>query len=72
MRKIFALTAGSKIIRALQIIRVKKLILIQFYKIKICQVIIFRLYTIYNKLEIKKKKRSNQTGELTANNTASA
>ena len=42
-------TGGSKIIRALEIIRVKKLMFNEFYEINICQVIIFRLYIVYSK-----------------------
>ena len=53
---------GSKIIRALEIIRVKKLILnIQFYEINICQIRIFRLYTVHNTHE--RIKISRQTRE---------
>ena len=45
---------GSKTVRALEVILVEKLILNQFYEINICQVMIFRLYTVYNKHEIIK------------------
>ena len=47
-------TVSSKIIRALEIIDIKKLIPIQFYEINICQVMIFRLYTVYNKHDMIK------------------
>ena len=47
-------TVGSKIIRALDMIRVKNLYLIQFYNINICQFIIFRLCTVFNKHEMIK------------------
>ena len=40
-------TVGSKIIRALEIIRVKKLKLMHFYEINICQIMIFSRYTAY-------------------------
>ena len=53
-------TIGSKIIRALEIIRVKKLILNTFF-LNICQVMIFWLYTVYNKYEMT--KIGNQTRE---------
>ena len=52
-------TVSSKIIRALEIIRVKNLYLMQFYEINICQVMIFRLYTVYNKHNDDKNWRSN-------------
>ena len=50
---------SSKIIRALEIIRVKNLILedshlLKFYEINIYQVMIFSLYTVYNKQEMIK------------------
>ena len=45
-------TVDSKIIRALEISLVKKLYLMQFCEINICQIMIFRLYTVYNKHEI--------------------
>ena len=50
-----------KIIRALQIIRVKQLILMTFYEINICEIRIFRLYAAYNKHELI--KIGNQTSE---------
>ena len=34
--------------------------LIQFYEINICEIMIFRLYTIYNKHEVGKNRQSNQ------------
>ena len=53
-------TVGSKIIRAFEIIHVKKRIPNAF-KINTCQVMIFRLYTVCNKHE--KIKINNQTRE---------
>ena len=47
-------TVDSKIIRALEMSRVKNSHLLQFFEINICQVMIFRLYTVYNKHEIIK------------------
>ena len=50
-------TVSSKINRALEIIRVKKLVqfyIMQFYKINTCQVMIFRLYSVYKKHELIK------------------
>ena len=47
-------TVGSKIIRALEIMRVKKLNLIQLYKINICRIIILSLYIVYKKHEMIK------------------
>ena len=47
-------TVGSKIIRALEIIRVKKLVPKQILRANICQVMIVRLYAVYNKHEIIK------------------
>ena len=44
-------TIGSKIIRALKIIRVKKLTLKAILRNNLCQVMIFRLYTVYKKHE---------------------
>ena len=49
-----AITVDSKIIRALEIIRVKKLNLVQFYEPNIFQMMTFSLYTVYNKHEIIK------------------
>ena len=64
-------TVDSKIIRALEIIRVKKnSYVIQFYEINNCQVMIFWLYTVYNKYEML--KFGNQTIEKNASITASA
>ena len=57
----FKSTVDSKIIRALEIIRVKNSYLMQFYEINNSQIIIFRFYIIYNKREII--KISNQTRE---------
>ena len=49
------MTADSKIIRALEIVRVKKKsYIMQFYEKNIFQMLISRLYTIYNKHEIIK------------------
>ena len=48
------ITLDSKIIRTLEIIRVKHSYLMQFYEISIYQVIIFRLYTVYNKHKMMK------------------
>ena len=42
-------TVSSKIIRAFEIICVKNSYLVQFYKINICRVRFFSLYTIYKK-----------------------
>ena len=53
-------TVGSKIIPALQIIFVKKLVLMHFYQINICQVMNFRLYTVYKTHDGAKNWRSNQ------------
>ena len=47
-------TVDSKINRALEISRVKKLILMQFCLVNICQVMTFRLYTAYNKQDMIK------------------
>ena len=44
-------TVDSKIILALEIVRVKKLSLMQFYEINISQIMIFRLYSVYDKHE---------------------
>ena len=44
----FGNTVHSKIIRALEIIRVKTLIPKQFSEINFYQVMIFKLYTVYN------------------------
>ena len=44
-------TVGSKIIRAFEIIRAKKLIPKTVFEINICQLIVFRIYTVYNKHE---------------------
>ena len=44
-------TVGSKIIRALEIIRVKNF---TFYEMNTHQVMRFRLYTVYNKHEMIK------------------
>ena len=54
MQRFFKGTVGSKIIRALEISRVKNSYLMQFYEINISQVMIFRLYTVYNKHEMIK------------------
>ena len=48
------ITVGSKIIRALEIFRVKNSYLIQFYEINICHGMIFRLYIVHNKHEMIK------------------
>ena len=56
---LFHTTVGSKIIHTLEIHFVKKLM--QFYEINISQVMIFWLYTVYNKHEII--KIDNQTRE---------
>ena len=42
-------TVDSKVIRALQIIPIKKLISMQFYEINICEVMSFRLHTVCKK-----------------------
>ena len=42
-------TVGSKIIRALEVIRVKKRIPNAVYERNICEVMIFRLTIVYNK-----------------------
>ena len=47
-------TIDSKIIRAFEIIRVKKLIPNAVYEIYICEVMIFKLYTVYKKQEMIK------------------
>ena len=47
-------TVDSKIIRALEIVRVKNSYLMQFYEKNIYEVIIFRLHIVYNKHEIIK------------------
>ena len=60
-KNLFSPKVSSKIIRALEIIRVKKLITNAFYEIHICQVMIFRLCTVYNKHQLI--KIDNQTRE---------
>ena len=47
-------TVGSKIIRALEVIRVKKRIPNAVYERNICEVMIFRIYTAYYKHEMIK------------------
>ena len=47
-------TVGSKIIRALEIVRVKNSYLMQFYEIKVRQFTIFSLHIVYNKHEMIK------------------
>ena len=58
-----AYAVGKKIIRALEIIRVKKKsYLMKFCDISICEVMIFWLFTVYNKHEMikfGKQKREN-------------
>ena len=54
------ITIGSKIIQEFEIILVKKLIP-NAVLINICQIMIFRLYTVYNKHEMI--KIGNQTTE---------
>ena len=53
-------TVGSKIIRALQIIRIKKLIPNAILGNNFCQVMIFRLCTVYNKRKMIKIGNKNQ------------
>ena len=55
------IAVGSKIIRALEIILVKKLIPNAIHKINICQAMTFRLHNVYNKQEMV--KIGNQTRE---------
>ena len=45
-------TVGSKITQALEIIHVKNAYIMQFNEINICQVMILRLDTVYNKQEM--------------------
>ena len=47
-------TVGSKIIRELELSRVKISYLMHFYEINICQVMTFRLYIVYKKHAMKK------------------
>ena len=47
-------TVGSKIIRALEIIRVKNSYLMVFFEKNVCQVMNLRLYIVYNKNELIK------------------
>ena len=61
LKKLRIITVDSKIIRALQIFRGKKLYLMQFYEMNICQVMIFRLLIVYNKHEMI--KNDSQTRE---------
>ena len=51
-------TVDSKIIRALEIIRVKKSYLMQFFGINICQVMIIRFCTVYNKHDYQIREKS--------------
>ena len=53
-RKVYRFTVGSKIIRAIEIICVKKFIPNVVMEINICQVMIFRLSAVYNKHEVIK------------------
>ena len=55
------LIVDNKIIRAFEIIHAKKLISNVVLRINVCQVLIFRLHTVYNKYEMK--KIGNQTRE---------
>ena len=52
---------GSKIIRAVEIIRVKNSYLMQFYEVNICEGMMFMFYTVYNKHVIT--KNDTQTRE---------
>ena len=61
LKKIQRATISSKIIRALEIIRIRKLTPNAFFEINICQALIFRRYTVCNKL--KMIKIDNQTRE---------
>ena len=72
-------TVDSKIFRELEISRVKKLILSAILWKNICQVMIFRLYTVYNKHEMiksdlkaeknRKYYRNNCSNNIAANCT---
>ena len=55
------LTVGSKIIWAVEVIRVKKILSNAVIELNICQDMVFRLSTVYNKHEII--KIDNQTRE---------
>ena len=57
----YVFTVDRKNIRALEINCVKNSYLMQFYKINVCQVMILRFYTVYNKQAIW--KIGNQTRE---------
>ena len=50
---------SSKIIRTFEKICFQKSYLIQFYEMNICQIMIFKLHTVYNKCEMI--KIGNQT-----------
>ena len=53
--------SSAKLFEMIEIIRFKKILLVQFYEAYICQVMIFRLYTVYDKHEMI--KIGNQTRE---------
>ena len=59
--RICCITVSNKNIRAFEINPVRKLILILFYEINICHVLIFRFHTVFNKHEMI--KILNQTTE---------
>ena len=61
-QRTFQGTVDSKIIRALEIIHTKNSYLMQFCGINIYEIMIFRLYTIYNKHVMI--KIGNQTREI--------
>ena len=50
----FACTVASKILQVLEIICAKKLISNAILRNNICQVMVFRLYTVYNKHQMIK------------------
>ena len=62
--------SAAKIFRALEKIRVEKIILKSFYELNICQIMIFGFYAVYNKYEMI--KIGNHTREKIANIIASA